>query len=82
MAPAEPEKEDGFTHKTARKGKDRVIFVSDPQLLEIVVFLCKKYPAGPILRNIVWHGGPVLAFALSLWGGLAAAWVLWWVTTS
>lgn len=49
----EPEKDDGFTHKTARKGKDRVLFVSEPELQVIVRFCCKKYPAGPILRNIV-----------------------------
>jgi integrase len=48
----EPEKADGFTHKTARKGKDRVIFVSDPELREIIEFLCRKHPEGPILRNV------------------------------
>jgi integrase len=52
-AAAEPEQEDGFTHKTARKGKDRLVFVSDPELRAIIEFLCKKYPEGPILRNIV-----------------------------
>ena len=52
-ADAEPEKQEGFTHKTARKGKDRVVFVSDPDLRVIVAFFRKKYPAGPILRNLL-----------------------------
>ena len=58
----EPEKEGGFTHKTARKGKDRVLFVSDPELREVVEFFCRKYTEGPILRNIVgepWTDGAV-----------------------
>lgn len=49
----EPEKEEGFTHKNARKRKDRIVFVSDPGLREIVDVLCEKYPSGPLLRNIV-----------------------------
>jgi integrase len=53
QAVAEPEKHNGFTHKTARKGKDRVIFISDPDLRAIVELLCRKHPSGPILRNIV-----------------------------
>jgi integrase len=48
----EPEKEDGFTHKTARKGKDRVVFVSDPELREAVEYFCEKFPEGPVLRNL------------------------------
>ena len=53
QASDEPEKEEGFTHKTARKGKDRVIFISDPALRGIIEVLCKKHPEGPVLRNIV-----------------------------
>jgi len=52
----EPEKEEGFTRKTARKGKDRTIFVSDPELKQIIVRLCQKYPSGSILRNL--YGRP------------------------
>src|SRR5579871_5820469 len=48
----EPEKQSGFTHKNARKKRERVIFVSDPELVDIITFLCSKYPKGPILRNI------------------------------
>jgi len=48
----EPEKEEGFTHKTARKGKTRTIFVSDPELRDMIESLREKYPSGPILRNI------------------------------
>jgi integrase len=49
----EPEKHEGFTHKTARKGKDRLIFISDRELRGVVELLCQKHPSGPILRNIV-----------------------------
>jgi integrase len=52
----EPEKAEGFTHKTARKGKDRHVFVSDPELRDAIRRLCKKYPDGPILRNL--YGRP------------------------
>lgn len=58
----EPEKQEGFTHKTARKGKDRVVFVCDPELRAIITFLCRKYPEGPLLRNIMgepWTDGAV-----------------------
>ena len=48
----EPEDESGFTHKNARH-RERVIHVADPELVEIVDFFCKKYPAGPVLRNLV-----------------------------
>jgi integrase len=61
-ATEEPEQQEGFTHKTARKGKDRFIFVSDPELRAIIEFQCKKYPEGPILRNIIgepWTDGAV-----------------------
>jgi integrase len=43
--------EDGFTHKNAGKGKERLVFVSDPKLREIVEKLCELYPEGPLLRN-------------------------------
>jgi integrase len=58
----EPEKQGRFTHKTARKGKDRLVFVSDPALREVIEFLCGKHPEGPILRNAVgepWTDGAV-----------------------
>jgi integrase len=48
----EPEKEDGFTHKTARKGKDRIVFVSDLDLRGIIDRLCQKHSSGPVLRNL------------------------------
>ncbi|MCI0461915.1 MAG: site-specific integrase [Gemmataceae bacterium] len=48
----EPEKEAGFTHQTARKKKERVVYISDPELVRIVNLLCRKYPEGPILRGI------------------------------
>jgi integrase len=58
----EPEKQEGFTHKTARKGKDRILFVSDAELRAIIEFLCEKHPSGPILRNIFgepWTDGAI-----------------------
>jgi integrase len=51
-----PEKEDGFTHKTARKKKERTVYVADPELRAEVEKLCAKYPQGPILRN--YFGAP------------------------
>jgi integrase len=47
----EPEKEEGFTHKTARKKKERTIFIADTGLRTEVERLCAKFPRGPILRN-------------------------------
>jgi integrase len=47
----EPEKEEGFTHKTARKKKERTVYVGDPDLRAEVERLCAKFPKGPILRN-------------------------------
>lgn len=51
-----PEKEEGFTHKTARKKKERTVYVADPELRAEVDKLCIKYPQGPILRN--YFGAP------------------------
>jgi integrase len=51
-----PEKADGFTHKTARKKKDRTVYVGDPQLRAEVERLCAENPEGPILRN--YYGKP------------------------
>ena len=35
LAHDEPEKQQGFTHKNARKKKERVVFVADPELAPI-----------------------------------------------
>jgi integrase len=47
----EPEKAEGFTHKTARKRKERTVYVSDAGLRAEVERLCAEFPKGPILRN-------------------------------
>jgi integrase len=52
----EPEKEEGFTHKTARKKKERTVYIGDPELRAEVEKLCAKFPEGPILRN--YYGKP------------------------
>jgi integrase len=60
----EPEKERGFTHKTARKGKDRFVFVSDPELRDAIEELRLEYPEGPIFRNLYrrpWSASAVCA---------------------
>ena len=52
----EPEKEEGFTHKTARKKKERTVYIADPALRAEVEKLCVTFPQGPILRN--YYGEP------------------------
>jgi integrase len=52
----EPEKEEGFTHKTARKKKERTVYVGDAGLRAEVEQLCARSPQGPILRN--YFGDP------------------------
>lgn len=48
---AEATRQDGeFSHKTGRKGKERIIMLSG-EALEIVKAHCKKYPTGPIFRT-------------------------------
>ncbi len=43
-------RKDEFSHKTAGKGKDRVIMLSGPTL-ETVKQLVKKFPHGPVFRR-------------------------------
>jgi integrase len=47
----EPEKEEGFTHKTARKKKERTVFIGEAALRVEVERLCAQFPKGPVLRN-------------------------------
>jgi integrase len=50
-----------FAHKTARHGKDRIIFLTG-EALEIVRGLVEKYPAGPLFRTrkgTAWKGTKV-----------------------
>jgi integrase len=52
-------RKDEFSHKTAAKGKDRVIVLAGPTL-ETVRQLVKKHPQGPVFRRR--DGGPLRRF--------------------